>query len=164
MMPIRQVSTTSRWLLQVGVAALVTVVFTSQVYVWVNLWPMTVSWWSALLWSVPQLLIWGLSIPLVLRLGRRLPLEGPIRSGRFVLHLALSVAYAFAVLLVLDLSDAVLRWSYLIGAPGSLVPQRWSRANPAPTPQLRVLGWTRRALAQTVQSSPPQRCCTQPRA
>jgi signal transduction histidine kinase len=114
-------SSTRRWLLQLAVAALVTVVFTSQVYVWVNLWPMTVSWWSALLWSIPQLLIWGLSIPLVLKLARRLPLEGLRRPGRFVLHLALSVAYAFGVLVVLDLSDAILRWSYLIGAPGSLV-------------------------------------------
>lgn len=109
------------WALQLAVAVLVTVVFTSQVYVWVNLWPMTVSWWSALLWSLPQLFIWGLSIPLVARVVRRLPLEGPRRAMRFALHLGLSVAYAFLVLLILDASDAILRWSYLIGAPGSLV-------------------------------------------
>lgn len=118
-MPIESLS--RRWLLQLAVAALVTVVFTSQVYVWVNLWPMRVSWWSALLWSVPQLLVWGLSIPLVLSLGRRVPLGGSRKGWKIVLHLALSVFYAFAVLLVIDLSDTLLRWSYLIGAPSSLV-------------------------------------------
>lgn len=120
-MPMPKQSFSRRWLLQLGVAALVTVVFASQVYVWVNLWPLRVSWWQALSWSVPQLLIWGLSIPLILRLSRRVPLGGARKLGKMVLHLALSVGYAFAVLLVLDLSDRLLRWSYLMGAPGSLV-------------------------------------------
>ncbi len=110
-----------RWPVQLGVGALVTVFFASQVYVWVNLWPMKVSWWAALLWSIPQLLTWGLTIPLVLWLTRRWPIEGSHRGLKVLLHLVLSAGYALAVLLLLDLSDSLLRWSHLMGAPGFLV-------------------------------------------
>ncbi len=110
-----------RWPVQLAVGVLVTIIFASQVYVWVNLWPMRVTWWAALLWSVPQLLAWGITIPLVLRLVRRIPIEGRGRGIKLALHLGLSLGYAFGVLLLLDLSDVLLHWSNLMGAPGSLV-------------------------------------------
>ncbi|HKG94597.1 MAG TPA: histidine kinase [Gemmatimonadaceae bacterium] len=104
-----------------GGALLLAVVLAGQLYIWINLWPVRIGPGTALLWSIPQLLLWCLAIPAVARLSARLPIEGPRAAGRLLLHAAASVACAFAVLAVLDVSDRALGWSRLLGAPASLL-------------------------------------------
>jgi len=99
----------------------VALLLASQLYVWINLWPLTIGWGEAFLWSLPQLLAWGFLIPAVLELGARFPVEGRESLARVMLHGALSVVLAFGALLALDLSDRLLHWTTLMGAPQKLV-------------------------------------------
>jgi len=110
-----------RWLTEIAVALGLTVIFTSQLYIWVNLWPMRVGWGTALLWALPQLALWGLSIPLLIRLSRRWTITAPHRGRDVLGHALASIAYAGTVLLVIDLSDRLLGWTRLMGAPSFLV-------------------------------------------
>lgn len=102
-------------------ALLLALLLVSQLYVWVNLWPGSIGWVEAAIYALPQLLLWGLLIPLVARLARRWPIQGDGAAARVLLHTAASVALSLAALLVLDGSDRLLRWSTLMGAPGKLI-------------------------------------------
>ena len=104
-----------------GGAALLVVVLTAQLYVWINLWPLRISVLTAFAWSIPQVLLWSLTIPLIDALATRWPVEGRRAAWRLAAHVLASVSVALLVLLTLDLSDRVLGWTKLMGAPGTLV-------------------------------------------
>lgn len=109
------------WTIALAGIFLLALLLASQLFVWVNLWPITITWADALVWSLPQLLIWALVVPLILALGRRFPIEGTRSTIHLFLHLAASLVTALLVLAVLDLSDHLLSWSTLVGAPSKLV-------------------------------------------
>ena len=48
-----------------AIAVVLALLITTQLYVWVNLWPVTVGWGEALTWALPQLALWALTVPLV---------------------------------------------------------------------------------------------------
>jgi signal transduction histidine kinase len=100
-----------------GGLALLTVLFASQMYVWINWWPIRIGWPTALVWSLPQVAIWLLLAPAALELSRRVPLERGHRAARLVLHAAASLGFGLAGLLLLDLSDRLFHWAQLLGAP-----------------------------------------------
>ncbi|MFW6201359.1 MAG: sensor histidine kinase [Gemmatimonadota bacterium] len=109
------------WLSAGAGAAAFLLVLASQLFVWINLWPIRASWTQAMLWAVPQLLIWsGLALG-VLELSRRLPLTGGRALPRVAFHLAASAVGAFLALAILDVSDRLLGWSALMGAPAKLI-------------------------------------------
>jgi two-component system, LytTR family, sensor kinase len=105
----------------VGGAALLVLVLTAQLYVWINLWPLRINVVTAFVWSIPQLLLWSLTIPLIDALATRWPVEGSGAPWRIVAHVVASVTMALLVLLTLDVSDRLLGWTRLMGAPGTLV-------------------------------------------
>ncbi len=107
--------------LALGGLAVLALVLASQLYVWVNLWPVTISWTEALVWSLPQLIVWSLFIPAIVWLARRLPVHGPRGWRRIPIHLVASVGTAVLVLFILDLSDRWLGWSTILGAPSKLI-------------------------------------------
>jgi len=107
--------------LALGGAGLVALLFTSQLYVWINWWPIRIGWGTALLWSLPQLLVWAALVPLVVAAARRWPVEGPTRFRRLLAHGGGSLALGLGGLLLLDLSDRLTGWSVALGAPGSLL-------------------------------------------
>jgi LytS/YehU family sensor histidine kinase len=107
--------------LAAGGASLLAVLFASQLYVWVNWWPVSIGWGTAFVWSIPQLLVWGLLTPLVLVASRRFPVERAAGGRRVLLHVAFSAALGFAGLALLDLSDRVVHWSQSMGAPSQLI-------------------------------------------
>ncbi len=109
------------WTLAAAGAVLLTLLFASQMYVWVNWWPMSIGWGTAFVWSIPQLLVWGLLAPLVVTLSRRFPVIRDAGGRRVLLHVALSVAVALAGLAVLDVSDRLLHWSRSMGAPSRMI-------------------------------------------
>lgn len=103
-----------------GFAALA-LILASQLYVWVNLWPLTVSWSEAFAWTLPQLVVWAAVIPGIFWLSRRLPVRGGRGLAILPLHLLASVGVSFLVLLTLEATDRYLGWSTLLGAPSKLV-------------------------------------------
>ncbi|MGE0554267.1 MAG: sensor histidine kinase [Gemmatimonadales bacterium] len=109
------------WLLLAGGVALLALVLATELYVWLNLWPMRVSWTEALLWSLPQLYCWILLLPVAFLIARRWPVEAGHRVARIVLHAGSSVAFSIAALVLVDLSDRVIHWTRLLGAPTKLV-------------------------------------------
>ncbi len=104
-----------------GGAALLVLVLTAQLYVWINLWPLRISVVTAFVWSIPQVVLWSLTIPLIDGLAVRWPVEGRRAAWRLGAHVVASVSVALLVLLALDLSDRALGWTKLMGAPGTLV-------------------------------------------
>jgi two-component system LytT family sensor kinase len=104
-----------------GGAALLVLVLTAQLYVWINLWPLRIGVLTAFAWSIPQLLLWSLTIPVIDALATRSPVEGAGAAWRLVGHVLASVTVALLVLLTLDVSDRLLGWTRLMGAPGTLV-------------------------------------------
>ena len=112
-------------MLAAGGAGILAIMLASQQYVWLNLWPSKVSWWLAAAWSVPQLLAWGVVVPLVYAFSARYPLDGASTGlqvvARLVIHAVASVLTAVGVLLALQASDAVLHWTTAAGAPTALV-------------------------------------------
>jgi len=107
--------------LVIGGAILLLLVLTGQMYVWINLWPLRIGVRTAAIWSLPQALLWSLTIPAIDALAARLPIRGRWAGWLVAAHVGLSVACAFLVLACLDLSDRLLGWTRLLGAPGSLV-------------------------------------------
>jgi two-component system, LytTR family, sensor kinase len=93
------------------------VLFASQMYIWINWWPIRIDWPTALAWSLPQYLIWLTLAPLVLRANRRWPLEHGPRGIRILGHLIGSILFSAVGLGILDLSDRVFHWAPLMGAP-----------------------------------------------
>lgn len=114
-------NTRTDWTLAAGGATVLTLLFASQLYVWVNWWPVSIGWGTALLWSIPQLLVWALLVPLIVLTSRRFPIGRSTRAGNVLLHLALSVALALLGLVILDVSDRVLHWSRSMGAPTQMI-------------------------------------------
>jgi sensor histidine kinase YesM len=117
--PLRTNRQTLHLALFAGLALLL--LFTSQVYIWINWWPLKVSWLTALYWSFPQLAVWIAGMRLVVAMTRRWPVEQPHRNSRVLLHSVSSVLLAFIGLALLDLSDRWLGWSVGMGAPSSLI-------------------------------------------
>src|SRR5262245_20427372 len=111
------VAMTRRTVLTLVTATLVGLLFTSQLYVWINWWPISIGWGTALVWSLPQLMVWAATIPVVVLLGRAWPIEEPVLPSRLVLHAVASVVMAFGGLLLVDLSDRLWHWSLMLGAP-----------------------------------------------
>jgi two-component system LytT family sensor kinase len=107
--------------LALGAGVALTILFTTQLYIWVNWWPLRVGWGTALLWALPQLAVWLAGIRVVMALARRWPIEPPHRNRAVVLHAATSVGMAIGGLLLLDGSDQLLHWSVGLGAPSSII-------------------------------------------
>lgn len=105
----------------VAAFAALALVLASQLYVWVNLWPLTVSWSEALAWTLPQLLVWAAVIPGIFWISRRLPVRGGHTLERLLVHLVASAGVSFLVLWTLETTDRYLGWSTLLGAPSKLV-------------------------------------------
>ncbi|NIR44315.1 MAG: hypothetical protein GWN99_00135 [Gemmatimonadetes bacterium] len=110
-----------RLTLALAAFAALALILASQLYVWVNLWPLTVSWSEAFAWTLPQLLVWAAVIPGIYWFSRRLPVHGGHAAWRLPVHLFTSVGVSFLVLLTLQATDRYLGWSTLLGAPGKLV-------------------------------------------
>jgi two-component system, LytTR family, sensor kinase len=104
-----------------GGAILLVLVLAGQMYVWINLWPLRIDVPTAVLWSLPQALLWSLTIPAIDVLATRAPIRGRWAAWVAAGHVAASVACALLVLLCLEVSDRLLGWTRLLGAPGSLV-------------------------------------------
>jgi signal transduction histidine kinase len=104
-----------------GGGLLLLLVLSGQMYVWINLWPLRIDWLTAVAWSIPQALVWSLTIPVVDRLVSRIPIRADGAVWRLALHVVGSVAVALLVLGTLDVSDRLLGWTLLLGAPGTLV-------------------------------------------
>lgn len=96
---------------------------TTQLWVWVNLWPVSMTWVEAALVAIPMVGLWLALVPVVVLLVRRYPLdvEGRLPAVHLLLHVVLSFAVSLVALLLLDLSDRLLHWTTLIGVPGYLV-------------------------------------------
>lgn len=109
------------WTLALGGALLLTVVLTTELYVWVNWWPITISWREAFVWSLPNLVLWLLLVPVVVWWSDRYPIEGSAAPVRAFLHVAGSALASATTLALVDLSDRLVGWSRLLGAPNSLV-------------------------------------------
>jgi signal transduction histidine kinase len=107
--------------LAVGGGVLLALVLITEVYIWINLWPMTIGFGTAALWSLPQLALWILLVPLIASIARRLPIEAGPGPIRVLAHLAASVVLSVGALALLDLSDRLLHWTLLMGAPDSLI-------------------------------------------
>ena len=107
--------------LAVGAGVALALLFTTQLYIWVNWWPLRIGWGTALLWALPQLAVWLAGVRLVMALARRWPIEPPHRNRAVVLHAATSVGMAAGGLLLLDGSDRLLHWSVGLGAPSSII-------------------------------------------
>src|SRR5262245_22795847 len=98
-------------------ALLLMVLFASQMYIWINWWPTKVDLPTAFVWSLPQLAVWLLQTPLAILCSRRWPIDRT-SVGFWVLgHLALSLLYSLVGLVAIDLSDRILHWASLLGAP-----------------------------------------------
>lgn len=104
-------------LLAAGGVGLLTLLFASQMYIWINWWPIRIGWLTALAWALPQVALWFLLAPAVLAASRRWPIEAGRRAARIAGHALASVAFGLAGLLLLDASDRVLDWATLMGAP-----------------------------------------------
>jgi signal transduction histidine kinase len=100
-----------------GGVALLGILFASQMFVWINWWPIRIGWATALAWSLPQLAIWLLLTPIAVRLSRRYPIERGRRWARLTGHALASLAFGAVGLVLLDVSDRVLGWASLMGAP-----------------------------------------------
>jgi signal transduction histidine kinase len=110
-----------RLVLVAGAGALVAGLFISQLYVWINWWPIRIGWGTAAVWALPQLLVWAATIPAMLSLARRWPIEGPDRARRLLAHGGASIGLALLGLVALDVSDRLLHWSQALGAPDTLL-------------------------------------------
>ena len=107
--------------LYLGGAVLLALVYSTQLRIWLRLFTIPVPWSTALAWSLPQLLVWLLCVPLIYRTSARLPIAAPRAWLRVIVHGALSVGVAAGVLLVIHASDALLHWTRLMGAPSRVV-------------------------------------------
>lgn len=107
--------------LAIAGVALLLVVAVTQVYIWVNLWPVSITWAEAMQAAIPLVIAWSLMTPAVLKFGDLLPIERHRAASRILIHLALSFALAFAALIAVDVSDRLLNWSTAIGVPSYLV-------------------------------------------
>lgn len=109
------------WGLAVAGGALLALVLVTEVYIWINWWPITIGWGTAVVWALPHLVVLLALIPLVVVLSRRFPLERRNRVLRVLGHGGASVILAVAALGVVDLSDRLVHWSLRLGAPNSLI-------------------------------------------
>lgn len=109
------------WAFILSASLMLVFVLASQMYVWVNLWPLSATWYEALLWSVPQALIWGLLVYGISAFSRVFPIDRGRPAIRVPVHVVASAAVAACGLGILDLSDRVLHWTALMGAPARLV-------------------------------------------
>jgi signal transduction histidine kinase len=107
--------------LALGAFLVLAVLFATQLYVWVNWWPIRIGWGTAVLWSLPQMGVWVVGVRVVVSLVHRWPIQEPHRNRRLIAHTATSILLSFAGLAFLDLSDRALRWSVALGAPSSIV-------------------------------------------
>ena len=107
--------------LALGAGLVLTVLFTTQLYIWVNWWPLSIGWGTAALWALPQLAIWIGEIGIVRKLALRWPIEPPRRNRKILIHGGLSVVFALGGLALLDLSDRAFHWSVGLGAPSSII-------------------------------------------
>jgi two-component system LytT family sensor kinase len=109
-----------------GGVVLLALLFASQMYVWINWWPIKIGWGTALAWSLPQLAVWLLLSPLAPALSRRLPLDRGQRGARIAIHGLISIGFGVAGLVLLDLSDRLLHWATLMGAPELITRLRYT--------------------------------------
>jgi two-component system LytT family sensor kinase len=107
--------------LALGAGLALAVLFTTQLYIWVNWWPLTIGWGTAALWSLPQMAVWIAEIGIVRYLALRWPIEPPHRNRKILVHGLLSIVFALGGLALLDISDRTLHWSVGIGAPSSII-------------------------------------------
>jgi two-component sensor histidine kinase len=101
----------------VGATALLALLFASQMYLWINWWPMRIGWLLALAWSLPQLVVWLSLSPIAVSLSRRYPIDRGSRGVRILGHVLAGIGFGLTGLLFLDFSDRILHWSTSIGAP-----------------------------------------------
>lgn len=104
-------------LMVVAATALLAVLFTSQMYLWINWWPLRIGWGQALVWSLPQLAAWLAMAPIAVGLSRRFPVDRGARTTRIAGHVGASLLFGIAGLAILDVSDRLLHWTTLMGAP-----------------------------------------------
>ena len=107
--------------LAIGGGVLLALVLITEVYIWINLWPMTIGLGTAALWSLPQLAMWIFLVPFIAAIARRFPMEAAAGPTRVLAHVAASVLLSVGALGLVDLSDRLLHWTLLIGAPNSLI-------------------------------------------
>ena len=93
----------------------------SQLYVWIRWWNLRFTLSEALLWSLPDLFAWTVIIPLVVHVTRRFPVRSDNIVPRVVIHAVSAVIVSISVMAFLYFSDALLDWSTLLGAPGTLL-------------------------------------------
>jgi len=96
---------------------LLLVLFASQMYIWINWWPLKIDWATAFAWSLPQFVLWLLQTPFAIFASRRWSIDDRSRGLWILGHLAISIAYSVVGLGVIDVSDRVLHWAALLGAP-----------------------------------------------
>jgi hypothetical protein len=107
--------------LAVAGGLLLAVVLATEVWIWVNLWPLRVTWGTAFIWSLPQLYVWILLAPGIVVLVRKWPIVGAHRGVALVAHVGASVAFSLIALALVDLSDRVIHWTTWLAAPKALV-------------------------------------------
>ncbi len=93
----------------------------TQLYVWIRFWNLRFSWGEAIKWSVPDIVIWLATVPLIVWLARKLPLARDNLVSRVPIHLVLSIAVSTGVMALLFYSDGWLNWSGWLGAPRDLL-------------------------------------------
>ena len=107
--------------LALGAGLALAILFTTQLFIWVNWWPLSIGWGTAALWALPQLAVWIGEIGIVRKLALRWPIEPPHRNRKIVVHGLLSLGFALGGLVLLDLTDRTLHWSVGLGAPSSII-------------------------------------------
>lgn len=107
--------------LGLGAFVLLFAVVVSQTYVWIRWWRLRFTITEAIVWSIPDLVLWGILIPVVVMGAKRFPLSRENLVTRIPAHLCASVGTALAALGLLYVSDLALHWSQALGAPGTLL-------------------------------------------
>ncbi|MCZ6758992.1 MAG: histidine kinase [Gemmatimonadetes bacterium] len=107
--------------LGLGAFVLLFAVVVSQTYVWIRWWRLRFTIAEAIVWSIPDLVLWGILIPVVVMGAKRFPLSRENLVTRIPAHLCASVVTALAALGLLYVSDLALHWSQALGAPGTLL-------------------------------------------
>jgi signal transduction histidine kinase len=100
---------------------LLALVLTTEAYVWLNLWPLRVSWGNAFVWSLPLLACWLALLPAAARLAGRWPIAPEPSLVRLGGHALASVVFSVVGLSLLQGSDAVFHWTRQLAAPTKLV-------------------------------------------